>query len=166
MGVTLGQLAGERAEATITTAAGATLWFAYRPGQLTPRFVRSAKAAYRTALRSADANGNAASVSDEEALRLADDADEVTAFLAAVLLDWDLEYPDPVTGQPSGRKLPIADGLQDLDYEIQGLMYGEIARGQRLGESNGARLSTPSASPSSRAERRATSRRKSRTGTR
>lgn len=152
MPVTLGQLARNRAQLTIP-GDGGDLHVTYRPQAITPRV--------RAALRYSGAD--AANLPPDEMLEV---LGTITAFLASMLIDWDLEYPD-AEGQPSGRKIPpTLEGLQDVDYEVQGMVLGAIMEAVSLGESNGARSLTPSASPSSRAARRAISRHHSPTGTR
>lgn len=145
MGVTLGQLARNHATLVIPTSGDEPLRITYRPAAITPRV--------RAQLQAAEGDQDAT-------------LDAMTAFLAAVVEDWTLEYTGP-DGTPSGRQIPAtAEGLLDVDYEAQAVIINALMEAVQLGEANGARSLTPSASPSSPAATPAISRRPSRTGTR
>lgn len=138
---TLTQLMRNRARVNIPLSDGSSIYIDYRITALTPRL----KAEF-TAAQSGE--------HEEAALDL------VTRFLTTVVIDWDLLDE---AGQPIP---PTAEGLQDVDYEAQMILFNAIWEHMQLGKPTGTPPSTPSASPSSPTATQATSRRSSRTGSR
>jgi hypothetical protein len=116
MPASLNQVARNRATLTLDFGEGASLTVVYRPGAITPRQL------HRTY---PEADTPFADLPDAEQRAL---MEEVTRSLGNCLLDWDLLDND---GQP----IPATpEGLQDVDYVVQTVVWKAISEDQRPGK--------------------------------
>lgn len=165
MPATMAQLLGDRARITINGAGGFSIFVDYRPQLITTRSMREElhRAAKNEPLIDTSALENVDETDTDKVLAAADAAlDQAEAAVIQKCVDriiaWDLLDDD-------GRVVPITfEALCNVDVRLLKRINQEIEADNRLGETNGANSSMPSVLPSSRAERRATSRRKSRNG--
>lgn len=110
---------------------GATVTIVYRPGNVTPRQFHHVQALQSLQMDELTL--------DEQSELM----DEMTHMLADTLVSWDMLNDE---GQPIA---PTYEGLQDVNYEAQQIIYEWIVEDQQVGKANGTGPSQESSMPTS-----------------
>jgi hypothetical protein len=155
MPATLGQLVRDRAFHKIELQGDASLNIWYRPGALTERL---------NARLNEFVGRDPESLTGEEQNR---SAIAMTDYLYAIVLEWDLLYPDKEVPDPEhpeqtiiipGGPVPVTrDAMRDLPYDEQRFIVNELQDAARISKSNGSDLSETSPTSSQKADALATS---------
>lgn len=126
----LSSLSRNRGEFTKHFEDGSSISVVYRPGRITPRQLHRAQALQE--------RGDELSDAEQQSLM-----DEQTQLLADTLIAWDLL-------DDNGHPIPATlEGLQDVDYQAQGMILNWIVEDQQPGKASASGTSPGSSTPDS-----------------